>query len=159
MYNATNILLKHSNRQLAKKEIEIEVQPFYSFIGSAKSGRLTRELYLGLMLANYNYLRLINELCKLRLAKSDDDNLMLTLEFEIRAEKNQDKMAELLNNIGLEFERTGEWIVKDSDIESIKFEADNYKEALSVVNYGLYFKAVTAAKNWINQAKRKKSKK
>ena len=156
MYNATNILLKHSNRQLAKKEIEIEVQPFYSFIGSAKSGRLTRELYLGLMLANYNYLRLINELCKLRLAKSDDDNLMLTLEFEIRAEKNQDKMAELLNNIGLEFERTGEWIVKDSDIESIKFEADNYKEALSVVNYGLYFKAVTAAQNWINQAKRKK---
>ena len=110
------------------------------------------------MLANYNYLRLINELCKLRLAKSDDDNLMLTLEFEIRAEKNQDKMAELLSNIGLEFERTGEWIVKDSDIESIKFEADNYKEALSVVNYGLYFKAVTAAQNWINQAKRKKRK-
>ena len=159
MINATNVLIKNSNRQLTKKEIESEVQPFYSFIGSAKSGRLTRELYLGLMLANYNYLRLINELCKLRLAKSDDENLMLTLEFEIRAEKNQNKMAELLNNIGLEFERTGEWIIKDSDIETIKHEADNYKEALSVVNYGLYFKAVTAAQNWINQAKRKKSKK
>ena len=113
MYNATNVLLKNSNRQLTKKEIENEVQPFYSFVGSAKSGRLTRELYLGLIFANYNYLRLINELCKLRLAKSDDDNLMLTLEFEIRAEKNQEKMAELLNSIGLEFERTGEWIVKD----------------------------------------------
>ena len=159
MYNATNVLLKNSNRQLNKKEIETEVQPFYSFVGSAKSGRLTRELYLGLIFANYNYLRLINELCKLRLSKSDDDNLMLTLEFEIRAEKNQDKMAELLHNIGLEFERTSEWIVKDSDIDVIKFEADNYKEALSVVNYGLYFKAVTAAQNWINQAKRKKRKK
>ena len=79
MYNATNVLLKNSNRQLTKKEIENEVQPFYSFVGSAKSGRLTRELYIGLMLANYNYLRLINELCKLRLAKSDDDNLMLHL--------------------------------------------------------------------------------
>ena len=78
---------------------------------------------------------------------------MLTLEFEIRAEKNQDKMAEMLNN-----ERTGEWIVSDSDIDVIKHEADNYKEALSVVNYGLYFKAVAAAQNWINQAKRKKRK-
>ena len=60
MYNATNVLLKNSNRQLTKKEIENEVQPFYSFVGSAKSGRLTRELYLGLIFANYNYLRLIN---------------------------------------------------------------------------------------------------
>ena len=48
--------------------------------------------------------------------------------------------------------------VTDYDIDIIKFEADNYKEALSVVNYGLYFKAVTAAQNWINQAKRKKRK-
>ena len=71
------------------------------------------------MFANYNYLRLIDELCKLRLAKSDDDNLMLTLEFEVRAEKNQEKMAEILNNIGIEFERTSEWIVSDSDIDVI----------------------------------------
>ena len=146
---AHRALIRNSTEPLSDAQVSACLFPVQNFLDLTNAGKCTNDDYLKMMDENYQYLRLINELCQHRLANDDWEHMLICLELEERSKTNQDLMLETLTSIGERFNKLGKWGVNAKERAVIQGELLNYKEALNIATEGIHCRAREAANAWL----------